>query len=456
MNKRLLMFLISMFVAAIVISGCGSDNNDENENNNDNDTNTEENENNNENNEENENNENNEDEEVSAIDEDKFGNENEDNDENEDEEDGAESSIAISDSAFSDLIEYMEDETEGTASILYETDETQEHEMEGVTTTLEGYTFMELNDFNENFSIPFDDQTDGGVVIAKYTVKNDTDDDVSYMPTLDLSYVGASKIFTNNTNVLPEDEQLGSILAPSNDYMIEAGEEVTGHITYSFGEDRLEELLDEGTADVEVPQPQTDKDDISSRLGEEGTFTFSLNAESADKASETESQDFYEDRVTFENMGDKEMIESEEDIGDSEELGDFTVTLEGYQFTDFEPNADEAPRFEGNENGLVLLTVKFNVDNDSDSEIGINSVTSKLTMNDGSQYTLNEGMLLAYKNDDTIESGDDGEILQVYALDKEQYDKIWKDKSFEVEIGPMKDADAKDISKGKKATFELK
>src|SRR5699024_11698339 len=117
MNKRLLMFLISMFVAAIVISGCGSDNNDENENNNDNDTNTEENENNNENNEEDENNENNEDEEVSAIDEDKFGNE------NEDEEDGAESSIAISDSAFSDLIEYMEDETEGTASIVYETDE---------------------------------------------------------------------------------------------------------------------------------------------------------------------------------------------------------------------------------------------------------------------------------------------------------------------------------------------
>src|SRR5690625_1541072 len=106
MNKRLLMFLISMFVAAIVISGCGSDNNDENENNNDNDTNTEENENNNENNEENENNENNEDEEVSAIDEDKFGNENEDNDENEDEEDGAESSIAISESAFADLIEY--------------------------------------------------------------------------------------------------------------------------------------------------------------------------------------------------------------------------------------------------------------------------------------------------------------------------------------------------------------
>src|SRR5699024_9228447 len=112
MNKRLLMFLISMFVAAIVISGCGSDNNDENE--------------------KKENNENNEDEEVSAIDEDKFGNENEDNDENEDEEDGAESSIAISDSAFSDLIEYMEDETEGTANILYETDETQEHEMEGV------------------------------------------------------------------------------------------------------------------------------------------------------------------------------------------------------------------------------------------------------------------------------------------------------------------------------------
>src|SRR5699024_10295788 len=80
----------------------------------------------------------------------------------------------------------------------------------------------------------------------------------------------------------------------------------------------------------------------------------------------------------------------------------------------------------------VLLTVKFDIDNENSSEIGNNSITSKLTVNDGSQYMLNEGMLLGYNNDDVIESDDSGELLQVYILDKEQYDKIWKDKSFEV------------------------
>lgn len=446
MNKKLLMLLISMFAAVMIMTGCGSNNNDNNNNNDTEENNNENNENDEDENENNDamNNNNNEDDNDNAM------------NNNESENDDDEASMAIADSDFAQLIEHMEEETEGTARIIYETDQTQEHDSEGITTTLDGYTLVELTDFHANFSIPFNDQTDGGVVIAKYTVKNDTDDDVYYMPTLDLSYVGATQVFSNYRELLPEDEQLTHKLAPSNDYLLEAGEAVTGYYTYPLGEDILQDVLAEGTADVEVPQPFAEKEDYSSHLGEEGTFTISLDADSADNSNEKASEGFYEDRVTAENMGEKEMIDSQENIGESDDLGDFTVTLDGYQFTAFEPNADEAPRFESYDTGIVLLTIKFNIDNQSSSEIGMNSVTSKLTMNDGSYYTLNEGMLLGYKNDDTIDPGERGDILQVYPLDKEQYDKIWKDKSFEVEIGPMKDAEAQDISKGKKASFNLK
>lgn len=64
-------------------------------------------------------------------------------------------------------------------------------------------------------------------------------------------------------------------------------------------------------------------------------------------------------------------------------------------------------------------------------------------------------MLLNYRSDDNIEKGDSGELLQVYLLNKEDDDKIWKDKPFEAEVGPMRDKDAEDISKGKRWTLRL-
>src|SRR5699024_6806607 len=127
-------------------------------------------------------------------------------------------------------------------------------------------------------------------------------------------------------------------------------------------------------------------------------------------------------------MGEKEMIKEKSDIGESEELGDYTVELDGYQFTEFTPNKDEAPRFEDFDNGIVLLTVKFNLENNGDENIGLFITSSKLEVNDGAQWLLNEGMLLDYGNDDIIEPGESGEFLQVFTLEKEQYDKIWKGK----------------------------
>src|SRR5699024_1206349 len=106
-------------------------------------------------------------------------------------------------------------------------------------------------------------------------------------------------------------------------------------------------------------------------------------------------------------------------------------------------------------NGIVLLTVNFKLDNGAKKNIGLTSTTSKLTVNDGGQWLLSEGMLTTYNNNDIIEPGDSGEILQVYVLDKEQYDKIWTDKAFEVENGPVKSDEVYDLTKGKRATFEL-
>ncbi|NGP45632.1 DUF5068 domain-containing protein [Bacillaceae bacterium SIJ1] len=432
MRKSIYLLFTALFLT-IVISGCGSETNNESEST---DTNEET--------EQQEDTENETDESDS------------DSDHTESEEaEEATASDNSSSGSFADAISFMEEQTEGTASVMFESAEPQSHDMEGVTVTLDEYALVELTDFHTDFSIKFDDQTNGGVILAKYTVNNGTDSDAYYMPMLDASYVGGDQFVGNYKDLLPEEEQLPTKLSPSNDYLIKAGEEVTGYYAYPFGEEQLNTIMSQGSIDIQVTEPQSDKDDFGSVFGEKGLFTISLDQASADKAEATASEGFYADRITSQNMGEKTMITNKEGIGDSQTIGDFTVALDGYQFTDFTPNEDEAPRFESFNNGIVLLTVKFNIDNQSDTEVAHSSLTSKLTMNDGSQYTLNEGMLMPYSNDKMIEPGSSGELLQVYPLDKEQYDKIWKDKAFEVELGPMKDKEANDISKGKTATFTL-
>ena len=397
-------------------------------------------------------------EEVAAEDDETVVEEDEEEEEEEIEEEQEEEEELVEDTAsesdFADLIAFMEEETQGTATVLYENDNPQTHEMEGVTVTLEAYTLVELLDFHRDYSIPFDDQNNGAVVIAQYRIMNDTDQDVHYMTTFDMDYVGAEKYLGNHQYLLPEEVQLPNILAPSNEYLLEAGQEIIGYYAYPIGEDRLADIMELGSVDVQISTPRTDYDDYGSTIGSEGRFTLPLDPDSEAEEEERAAQGFYEDRVTADNMGEKTMLEQEENIGETKEIGDSTITLEGYQFTHFVPNEEEAPRFQDDE--YVLLTVKFIIDNGHDEDVSKSSVSSTLYLNDGKLWTLNEGMLLLYSYSDVIPAGESGEILQVFLLDKEEYEKVWKDKSFEMEIGPLRNIDAEDLSKGERVEFKLK
>lgn len=421
MKKNLLLLLSLTFAIAVILSGCGKS---EEEAKKDNDAkNTQE----------------------------EQGQEKEHSDKNE--EDKKEEEPTKESADITSLISYMEEETQGTAKVLYENKEPQVHKMEDVSISLDSYSLVELKDFHTDFAIPFNDETNGGVILAKYTVKNDMDKDVYYIPSLDITYTGAPKYYTNYKDLIPEDQQLPTKLNYQTGYELKAGEEVTGYIAYPFGESHLAKINELGTVTVMVPLPITEKDKYDTSIGSEGRFNLAINAQGSEKVSSNAA--FYQDKATMDNMGEKKMLKEKSNINDSKPIGDVNAVLEGYQFTAFTPNEVEAPRFSNFTNGVTLLTVKFKLDNKTTSEIGLSSLSSKLTVNDGTQYLLDEGMLLNYGYKDVIKAGETGELLQIYVLDQEQYEKIWKDKAFEIELGPIRNQGAEDISKGKKATFIL-
>ncbi|PGM79915.1 DUF5068 domain-containing protein [Bacillus cereus] len=354
---------------------------------------------------------------------------------------------------YSTLISYMEKETQGKTKVIYENKESQVHKLQDVSVSLDNYSLVELNDFHTNFNIPFNNQTNGGVILAHYTVKNDSQKDVYYMPNLNITFTGAKKDYSNYKDLIPKEEQLSTKLSPSNNYLVKAGESISGYIAYPFGKDDLTKILELSTVSVQVPEAQANKGKYDAPIGSAGTFALSLNKQGDQKVSNDTA--FYQDKATAQNMGEKTMLSDKANINKSEQLGSTNVTLDGYQFTKFTPNSVEAPRFENFKNGIVLLTVKFKLDNKETEDISPSPISSKLSVNDGAQYMLNEGMLLNYKYNDSIKAGTSGELLQVFILDGEQYEKIWKNKNFEIELGPMRNKDAKDISKGHKVKFTL-
>ncbi|WP_026590630.1 DUF5068 domain-containing protein [Bacillus sp. UNC437CL72CviS29] len=356
-------------------------------------------------------------------------------------------------SDYSKLISYMEKETQGKTKVLYENKEPQLHKLQDVSVSLDNYTLVELNDFHTNFDIPFNRQTNGGVILAHYTVKNSSNKDAYYMPTLNITFTGATKDYSNYKDLIPTEEQLTEKLSPKNNYLVEAGKSVSGYVAYPFSKDDLTKILGLSTVSVMVPEAQANKGKFDAPIGSPGKFALSLNQQGSEKTAADKA--FYQDKVTVNNMGEKTMLSEKSNINKSEQLGNTNVTLEGYQFTKFTPNSVEAPRFKNFKNGIVLMTAKFKLDNKEPEDIGLSSLSSTLRVNDGAQYTLSEGMLLNYKYNDLIKAGTSGELLQVFTLDQEQYEKIWKDKSFEIELGPMRNKDAKDISKGKQVKFTL-
>ncbi|MBP3971999.1 DUF5068 domain-containing protein [Bacillus sp. WL1] len=347
----------------------------------------------------------------------------------------------------------MEKETGGKTKVLFENKEPQVYKAEDVSVSMNSYTLVELNGFHTDFNIPFNRQTEGGVILVNYSVKNSSAKDIYYMPALDMSFTGAQKVYSNYKDLIPKEDQLPTKLAPTNDYLVKAGETISGYIAYPFGKDDLAKISSLSTVSVTVPTAQANKGKFDAPIGSSGSFSLSLNKQGAEKVAT--DKNFYQDKATANNMGDKKMLKEKSSINNSQELGAVNVTLDGYQFTQFTPNSVEAPRFANFKNGIVLLTVKFKLDNKDAQDVSLSPISSTLRVNDGTQYTINEGMLLNYDYNASVKTGTSGELLQVYILDQEQYEKIWKDKSFEIELGPMRNKEAKDISQGKKAKFAL-
>src|SRR5690625_3305497 len=160
--------------------------------------------------------------------------EQEENSEPEEDVEEVEDVPSADDVDFNALLAEVDEITQGETELIYEQDEAQTHEEAAYEVYVIGYVGANITDFDMNFSIPFDSEDEGAILLTHMAVENKTDGDIAYTPTWSIEYSGADRFANPNRDLIPRDLQLSNVLNSENDYVIPAGEYVFGYVAFSI------------------------------------------------------------------------------------------------------------------------------------------------------------------------------------------------------------------------------
>lgn len=146
------------------------------------------------------------------------------------------------------------------------------------------------------------------------------------------------------------------------------------------------------------------------------------------------------------------MIFEEEGIDESKQLGDVQVTLDGVQYAEIVPTAGNEARFSNfGDAGMVALTIKLSLDNQSDQPVSIWNLGSRVNVDDGRASVLSQGMVEP-SDPQAVEAGESGEKYHVFLFRKDDFESYG---SFQLEFGPFIADDGEKMYKGETVTFDL-
>ncbi|WP_251401989.1 DUF5068 domain-containing protein [Metabacillus litoralis] len=340
------------------------------------------------------------------------------------------------------------EETEGNVEVIYTNNEPNyAYDFDGFKVSVDEYQIVKVTDMNTDFYIEFDDQTEGYVITAKVTIDNTTDKALYYSPNFTIQ-------LTNVSDYIPTDRSFVREEYPKSQKETEtskwaAGEKITGLVSFTLTNEQFESLKAVKPKFI-IGGGVADNDQFSGSNHEKGIFDFIYNDEQSKQvASES---NLYPDKLTTDNLADKKMIFEKLGINETQQLGDVKVTLEGVQYTEVIPTEANKERFSNfGDNGIVALTVKLKLDNQSDALISIRDIGSKVTIDKDRGNVLAQGMVEPVDPRE-IQAGEIGEKFHVFLFRKDEFE-IYK--KFDLEFGPLDGEDGKSLFKGKTVTFTL-
>ncbi|WP_426448236.1 DUF5068 domain-containing protein [Paenibacillus sp. S-38] len=343
-------------------------------------------------------------------------------------------------------------ESEGDVEVVYTNPSPgYSHDMNGFKVSVDAYQIVKVTGMNKRVaSIPFEDQTEGYVVTAKVTLDNGTGKAMYYNNNYRIQVSKSSDYIPNDGNrtfIRKEDQPKSKQETEISKYA--AGEKVTGLVSFTLTNEEFESLKSVKPKFI-IEGGAADNKEAKDSFKGNAVFDFLYSEEQKQQlASEPK---FYPDRLTTDNMADKKMIFEKTGIGETKQIGGLKVTLDGVQYAEIVPTAANQARFKNfGENGIVAVTVKLLLDNQSDKTLSLFLTSSKLHIDENRGTALSEGMVEP-SNPQELAPGSQGEKYHVFLFRKDEFQLY---KTFRMEFGPAVDADGKRQFKEETAEFTL-
>ncbi|MBS4218432.1 DUF5068 domain-containing protein [Bacillus sp. FJAT-49711] len=314
-----------------------------------------------------------------------------------------------------------------------------------VTIEINEYQIVHVSNMNESSKTNFDDEDEGYVLTYKMTLDNKSDEDVYYANGISLLSDDGADYIIPRQHLVDRDKWLKDD-SSDNFSQYSKGKSFTGMNAHSMTKAQFEKL--------KSPTLKIDalflNDDVSQKLGEDAIFKLPFNDEGAEKAAA--STQLYQDKMVTENIADKEVFFENTDINETKEIDGVKITLNGVQYANVTPTAAYKESFtDFGDSGVVALTVKTTFENGSEIPFDKFLINWKLKIDENRGTMFNQGMLEPNYSG-TSNPGDKDEYITVFLFRKDEFDIF---KKFELEVGPLKDSEAKELFKEKTVSFDL-
>ncbi|MGM0126354.1 hypothetical protein IGI37_003783 [Enterococcus sp. AZ194] len=332
---------------------------------------------------------------------------------------------------WADAQEKLKEVTEAKKmSTLFEHNETITNKNDQVGLTINGYQYIKVEDVSRNLRTPFGDQVkEGGILLISATYENKSDKSVYAGPGFYMSVTGFSSSIGRNDSLLDGD-LVSELVSVKNE--IKPNESFSGYVALPIKPEAMEKIAATGMGELELSGIYSKPDSFSKAdaVVEPRKETIALSG--SGENSKKEAGAFYEDKITAENMGTKTMLD-EKEVNKTEKFEEVSVTVDGYQVASFEPNEDQASRFSNFDSGVVVLTAKITVKNEGNEALNVDSTSATLTVG-GSTKTMSENMLQVNSGAEKVEKGQEATKYVVFTMDKESYDKLYKDQDYVLDV----------------------
>lgn len=167
--------------------------------------------------------------------------------------------------------------------------------------------------------------------------------------------------------------------------------------------------------------------------------------------SQANDQQPYPDILTTKKIAQKQLLFTWQP-GRDKQLEKIKITLEGYQWAKLTIDPAHTDSFKGfGDKGIIALTAKYRIDNESEQTVNVNSLKVTLELND-SALSAKEASGLTPEVSDELKPGEGVEKMSVFLLPADYFES---NNDFELGFGPINNLEGKDVFQGEWLGFNI-